>query len=524
LDGAWRLLEGAMLTQANFGIQKAAIFDPASDASVAGRIMPLSQAYSPPVGLYDEMFTPTAGIRPHCVETARRLLQMTPHQLANLRTEAERMLLCQGVTFNVYSEQAGVERIFPFDVMPRIIDSRTWTLLEAGLIQRVKALNAFVADVYKDGHILKDGLIPPDLILESAQYRRGAVGLTQPLDVFISIAGIDLVRGDDGLFRVLEDNVRTPSGVSYALQNRRITAQLMPEVLRSSGVRPIENYPADLLACLTELGAERFCNPTVALLTPGPFNSAFFEHVFLSQQMGIELVEGQDLVCKEHQLWMKTVHGLKRVHVLYRRIDDDFLDPVVFRPDSQLGVAGLSATLRAGNAIVVNAIGTGIADDKAVYAFTPDMIRYYLGEQPLLPIVETFLLRNPEVREKVLRDLDKYVIKPTGASGGYGVVIGPRATDRQLAELRTEIEREPRNYIAQLPVKLSVHPTLVEGADGAPILAPRHIDLRPFILFGAKPRVLAGGLTRVALREGALIVNSSQGGGSKDTWVIGAPC
>jgi uncharacterized circularly permuted ATP-grasp superfamily protein len=362
------------------------------------------------------------------------------------------------------------------------------------------------------------------LILASAQYRRGAVGLKPPLDVFITIAGIDLVRGDDGVFRVLEDNARTPSGVSYAIENRRITAQLMPEVLRSSGVRPVENYPADLLACLTELGAERFSNPTVALLTPGPFNSAFFEHVFLSQQMGIELVEGQDLVCNEHKLWMKTVHGLKRVHVLYRRVDDDFLDPAVFRPDSQLGVAGLTAALRAGNVVVANAIGTGIADDKAVYAYTPDMIRYYLGEQPLLPVVETFLLRDPEVREKILRDLDQYVIKPTGASGGYGVIIGPRATDRQLAEVRAHIEQDPGNYIAQVPIKLSVHPTLVEGADGRPVLAPRHVDLRPFVLFGASPRVLAGGLTRVALREGALIVNSSQGGGSKDTWVLGTPC
>jgi uncharacterized circularly permuted ATP-grasp superfamily protein len=513
-----------MLTQADLEIQTAAVFHARGDASAAGTVLPLSQAYVPQAGFYDEMFTPTAEVRAHCLEPARLLLQMTPAQLAGLRANAEQMLLRQGVTFNVYSEQAGVERIFPFDVMPRIIDYHTWSRLEAGLIQRVKALNAFVADVYREGHILKDGLIPPDLILESGQYRRGVVGLTQPLDVFITIAGIDLVRGDDGVFRVLEDNVRTPSGVSYALENRRITAQLMPEVLRTSGVRPIDNYPADLLACLTELGSERFSNPTVALLTPGPFNSAFFEHVFLSQQMGIELVEGQDLVCKDHQLWMKTVHGLKRLHVLYRRIDDDFLDPVVFRPDSQLGVPGLTATLRAGNAIVVNAIGTGIADDKAVYAYTPDMIRYYLGEQPLLPIVETFLLRDPEVREKVLRDLDQYVIKPTGASGGYGVVIGPRATDRQLAELRTHIESDPRNYIAQLPIKLSVHPTLVEGADGRPVLAPRHIDLRPFVLFGGSPRVLAGGLTRVALREGTLIVNSSQGGGSKDTWVIGAPC
>jgi uncharacterized circularly permuted ATP-grasp superfamily protein len=513
-----------MLTQVDLETKTAAVRDAPIAASCAGRVLPLSQAYMPPAGFYDEMFTPSGEVRPHCLKAAEHLLGMTPDQLAVLRNEAERMLLHQGVTFNVYSEQTGVERIFPFDVMPRFIDHDTWSRLEAGLIQRVKALNAFVADVYNEGHILKDGLIPRDLILGSSQYRRGAVGLLPPLDVFITIAGIDLVRGDDGIFRVLEDNVRTPSGVSYALENRRLTARLMPEVLRTSGVRPIEHYPGDLLACLTELGAERFSDPTVVLLTPGPFNSAFFEHVFLSQQMGIELVEGQDLVCKEHKLWMKTVHGLKRVHVLYRRIDDDFLDPVVFRADSQLGVAGLTAALRAGNAIVANAIGTGIADDKAVYAYTPDMIRYYLGEQPLLPIVETFLLRDPEVRARILRDLDQYVIKPTGESGGYGVVIGPRASDRQLAELRARIEHDPRNYIAQLPVRLSVHPTLVEGAEGGPRLAPRHIDLRPFVLCGGSPRVLPGGLTRVALREGSLIVNSSQGGGSKDTCVLGPRC
>jgi uncharacterized circularly permuted ATP-grasp superfamily protein len=332
------------------------------------------------------------------------------------------------------------------------------------------------------------------------------------------------VRAADGVFRVLEDNVRTPSGVSYVLQNRMVMAQLMPELMRKSAVRPVENYPAELLACLTELGTERFSHPTIALLTPGPYNSAFFEHVFLSQQMGIELVEGADLVCRDHRLWMKTVHGLERVHVLYRRIDDDFLDPVVFRPDSVLGVAGLTAALRAGNAVVANGIGTGIADDKAVYAYTPDMIRYYLGEQPILPIVETYLLRDPEVRAQVLRDLDQYVVKPTGGSGGYGVIIGPMASERELAELRARIECEPRGYIAQRPVQLSVHPTLIEDTDGRPALAPRHIDLRPFVLLGQSPRVLAGGLTRVALGEGSLIVNSSRGGGSKDTWVLAPPC
>jgi uncharacterized circularly permuted ATP-grasp superfamily protein len=513
-----------MLRQPTQEIEKAITTVAWAAALPKGSALPVSQAYTASPSLYDEMFMPAGTVRPHCEIPAAALLAMAPDRLAALRNEAEHMLLNLGVTFNVYGEEAGVERIFPFDVIPRIIDQQTWFTLEAGLIQRVKALNAFVGDVYHEGHILKDGLIPRDLVLESSQYRRGAVGLAPPSDVYITVAGIDLVRDADGVFRVLEDNVRTPSGVSYVLQNRMIMAQLMPEVMRASGVKQVENYPAELLACLTELAAERFSNPTVALLTPGPYNSAFFEHVFLSQQMGIELVAGADLVCKDHQLWMKTVHGLERVHVLYRRIDDDFLDPVVFRPDSLLGVAGLTAALRAGNAMVVNGIGTGIADDKAVYAYTPDMIRYYLGEQPILPIVETFLLRDPEVRTQILRNLDQYVVKPTGASGGYGVIIGPKASDRELAELRERIERDPRGYIAQRPVQLSVNPTLVEGPGGHPILAPRHIDLRPFVLLGQNPRVLAGGLTRVALSEGSLIVNSSRGGGSKDTWVLGSRC
>jgi uncharacterized circularly permuted ATP-grasp superfamily protein len=513
-----------MLIQADLGNREPTALPGAVNALSAGRCLPFSQAYRQSPGLYDEMFTARGEIRPHCAVPLQPLLEMVPGQLATLGTAAGRMLLERGVTFNLYRDGAGLERIFPFDVIPRIIDQHTWTALEAGLIQRVRALNAFLSDVYGEGHILKDGLIPRDLILESPQYRRGVVGLNPPMGVYITVAGIDLVRGDDGVFRVLEDNVRTPSGVAYALENRAMMARLMPEVMRASGIRPVENYAADLLACLTELGAENFTNPTVALLTPGPFNSAFFEHVFLSQQMGIELVEGQDLICRDHRLWMKTVHGLKRVHVLYRRIDDDFLDPVVFRPESLLGVAGLTAAVRAGNAIVANGIGTGIADDKAVYAYTPDMIRYYLCEQPLLSIVETYLLRDAEVRATILRDLDQYVIKPTGASGGNGVVIGSQASDRQLGELRTSIEQDPRGYIAQTPIKLSVHPTLVQGADGNMLLAPRHIDLRPFVLLGRTARVMSGGLTRVALREGELIVNSSQGGGSKDTWVLGPSC
>jgi uncharacterized circularly permuted ATP-grasp superfamily protein len=380
-------------------------------------------------------------------------------------------------------------------------------------------LNAFVADVYADGSILADGVVPRDLVLGCPQFRRAAAGIKPPLGNFITVAGIDLVRGVDGRFYVLEDNVRTPSGVSYVIENRVVMTRLMPDLMRSCRVRSVERYPADLLQCLSDLAPGAKSNPTIALLTPGPYNSAFFEHVFLSQQMGIELVEGQDLVCVDHKLFMKTVHGLRQVDVLYRRIDDDFVDPLVFRADSLLGVAGLTATLRAGNATIANGIGTGIADDKAVYAYTPAMIRYYFAEEPILPIVETYLLRDREVQEHVIANLERYVVKPTGASGGYGVVIGPSATEPELAEARARIVADPTAFIAQPVIQLSVHPTIVPTETGTK-LAPRHIDFRPFVLFGAKPRVLAGGLTRVALREGSLIVNSSQGGGSKDTWVL----
>ncbi len=495
-----------------------------SDALPMGTSVPVSAAYRPREDCFDEMFLADGSIRPGCEPVVRAIFGKRDCDLSTLQAIAEQMMLRTGITFNVYGEVAGAERIFPFDVIPRVIDAATWRTLEAGLIQRVRALNAFVGDVYGEGHILKDSVVPRDLIMESNQYRRGAVGITPPHGVFVTVAGIDLVRGADGVFRVLEDNVRTPSGVSYVLENRRMLTRLMPEVLRQCRVRSVEHYPADLLASLKELAPEGVENPTVALLTPGSYNSAFFEHVFLSQRMGIELVEGQDLVCVDHKLYMKTVHGLKRVHVLYRRIDDDFLDPVVFRPDSMLGAAGLTAAMHAGSVTVGNGIGTGVADDKAVFSFTPQMICYYLGEDPILPIVETYLLRDHEVREKVLKDLDQYVVKPTGESGGYGVVIGPRASDRELAEARTRIERNPKGFIAQPMVSLSTHPTRIVGENGASTLVPRHVDFRPFVLMGAKPRVLPGGLTRVALREGSLVVNSSQGGGSKDTWVLGNPC
>jgi uncharacterized circularly permuted ATP-grasp superfamily protein len=466
----------------------------------------------------NEMFNADGHPRPECARVVNYLLSMDARRLAELGERAHEMFLRMGVTFNVYGNEDGSERIFPFDPVPRIIPAATWAEIEAGLIQRVRALNAFLADIYGDGAILKDGIVPRDLIIGSSQFRHAAVGIKPPHNSFVTVAGIDLVRGADGRFYILEDNVRTPSGVSYVIENRVIMTRLMPELIRTLKVRSVEQYPADLLASLRELSPNGKSDPTVALLTPGPFNSAFFEHVFLSQQMGVDLVEGQDLVCADHKLFAKTVYGLRQIDVIYRRVDDDFLDPVVFRPDSLLGVPGLTAVLRAGNAVIANAIGTGIADDKAVFAYTPAMIRYYLGEEPIIPIVETHLLRDPEVCEFVLRNLERYVIKPTGASGGYGVVIGPKADGLELAETRARILRDPAAFIAQPVVQLSVHPTLAGGTGTT--LAARHVDLRPFVLLGAKPRVLPGGLTRVALREGSLIVNSSQGGGSKDTWVL----
>lgn len=492
------------------------------DAQRAGIAVPGWQAEAVELQPINEMFDTQGRPRPECARVIAYLLAMDSKRLVELGERAHRMFQTMGVTFNVYGDHEGGERIFPFDPIPRIIPADVWAGLEAGLIQRARALNAFVADIYGEGQIIKDGAIPRDLVIGSPQYRHAAVGISSPCGVYVTVLGIDLVRGADGRFHVLEDNVRTPSGVSYVIENRRIMTRLMPELIRGLRVRSVENYPAYLLASLRELAPRGTANPAVALLTPGPFNSAFFEHVFLSQQMGIELVEGRDLVCMDHKLFMKTVHGPQRIDVLYRRVDDDFLDPAVFRSDSLLGVPGLTAVLRAGNATLANAIGTGVADDKGVFAYTPAMIRYYLGEEPLLPIVDTYLLRDPEIRKAVLRDLDHYVVKPTGASGGYGVVIGPSATDEELAQARKRIEAAPSDFIAQPVFPLSVHPTLTgsAGADGKAALVARHVDLRPFVLLGEKPRVLAGGLTRVALREGSLIVNSSQGGGSKDTWVL----
>jgi uncharacterized circularly permuted ATP-grasp superfamily protein len=497
------------------------------DAQETGSVLPDLRAIAPDMPIaapMNEMFDGGGHPRPECSRVASYLLTMEARRLFELGERARQMFQQMGVTFNHYGDAEGTERIFPFDPVPRIIPAAVWATIEAGLIQRVRALNAFLADIYGEGTILHEGIVPRDLIIGSPQFRHAAAGIKPRDNLFVTVAGIDLVRGADGRFFVLEDNLRTPSGVSYVLQNRVIMRRLFPELLRALQVCCVENYPADLLAVLKETAPQNARDPVVAVLTPGPYNSAFFEHVFLAQQMGVELVEGRDLVCRGHQLFMKTIYGLRRIDVLYRRVDDDYLDPVTFRPDSLLGVAGLTAAIRAGNVAVANAIGTGVADDKAVFAYTPAMTRFYLGEEPLLPIVETHLLRDPDECAMVLRDLDRYVIKPTGASGGYGVVIGPKASAEELAQLRTRIMRDPSAYIAQPVVQLSVHPTLTRSNGEPPRLEPRHVDLRPFVLMGQRPRVLAGGLTRVALREGSLIVNSSQGGGSKDTWVLENGC
>src|SRR5580700_324827 len=485
-----------------------------------GKTVPFWAAYKTDASVFDEMLDLSSQPRSGCAAVIEAMFSMPPAQFTEICARADRMFRRMGVTFNVYGAADGSERIFPFDPIPRVIDAETWATLEAGLIHRVRALNAFVADVYGDGCILSDGVVPRDLVQGCPSFRRAAVGIKPPLGNFVTVAGIDLVRGADGRFYVLEDNVRTPSGVSYVIENRVVMTRLVPTLMRASRVRSVERYPADLLQCLKELSPSGKSNPTIALLTPGPFNSAFFEHVFLSQQMGIELVEGQDLVCMDHKLYMKTVHGLSQVDVIYRRVDDDFLDPLVFRPDSMLGVPGLTAVLRAGNAAIANGIGTGVADDKSIYAYTPAMIRYYLGETPILPIVETHLMRDRDEREEVLRHPERWVIKPVGESGGYGVVIGPHASEKTLEETRERVLAHPENFIAQPVISLSVHPTMITDSAGLPSLQPRHVDLRPFVLLGAKPRVLPGGLTRVALREGSLVVNSSQGGGSKDTWVL----
>jgi uncharacterized circularly permuted ATP-grasp superfamily protein len=467
-------------------------------------------------GPYDEMLEKGGAPRSHCADYWRWLEGQSQEYLARKRSEADALFHRVGVTFAVYGENSGTERLIPFDIVPRIIPPQDWARLETGLAQRVRALNAFIGDIYHEQRILRAGVIPAERVLCNAQYRPEMQGVEVPGNIYAHVAGIDVVRDDGGSFCVLEDNLRVPSGVSYMLENRKMMMRLFPELFAHHPIAPVEQYPDLLLENLKSVAPSGVSAPTVVLLTPGMYNSAYFEHAFLAQQMGIELVEGQDLFVLDDVLYMRTTRGPQRVDVLYRRLDDDFLDPLSFRPDSTLGVPGLLTVYRAGHVTIANAIGTGVADDKSIYPYVPEMIRFYLGEAPLLENVRTWILGNPEDRAYVLDHLHELVVKEVHGAGGYGMLIGPAATAAQLEDFRARIRAQPDRYIAQPTLALSTCPTFAVAG-----IAPRHIDLRPFVLSGRDVSIVPGGLTRVALREGSLIVNSSQGGGTKDTWVLG---
>jgi uncharacterized circularly permuted ATP-grasp superfamily protein len=419
------------------------------------------------------------------------------------------------VTFNVYGDAQGAEKIFPFDLLPRIIPAKEWEFLQRGLAQRITALNLFLHDIYHEQKILKDKVIPEFYVLSARHFRREFVNFEVPKGIYIHICGTDLIRDKDGNYLVLEDNGRCPSGVSYVLENRRAMKRAFPSIFEGVGVQSVEHYPQELLKCLRHIAPAGVADPTVVLLTPGAYNSAYFEHTYLARQMGIEIVEGRDLLVRNSRVLMRTTKGLKPVHVIYRRIDDDFIDPTVFRRDSMLGVPGLINAYRAGNVSLANSIGTGIADDKVMYYFVPRMIKYYLDQEPILPNVETYLASEPADLKYILEHLPELVVKAANESGGYGMLMGPKAPKAEIESFRERIIAEPRNYIAQPMINLSQHPTYCDDN-----FEGRHVDLRPFILSGENISIIPGGLTRVALRKGSLVVNSSQGGGSKDTWVL----
>jgi uncharacterized circularly permuted ATP-grasp superfamily protein len=470
-----------------------------------------------PGAFYDEMFSGLGRARPASDTLVRTLETMPEGELARRQQAAEKAFLELGITFNVYNSQQGLERIFPFDVLPRIIEGAEWEFIEKGLRQRIHALNLFLDDIYHDQRIVKDGVVPFDLIRSAKGYRKECQGLNPPWGIWCHITGTDLVKDGDGRLYVLEDNIRCPSGVSYVIGNRQVMKRTFPQIFASVNPRPVEDYPSRLLDMLQFVAPRGVDSPCVGILTPGVFNSAYFEHSFLAQQMGVELVTGSDLAVRDGHLWMRTTRGYKRVDVLYRRIDDDFLDPKAFRPDSLLGVPGLMEVYRSGKLALANAPGTGIADDKVIYAYVPKIIEYYLGEEILLPNVETYMCWVPDEMKYVLEHMDELVLKTANDSGGYGVLIGPHSSKAVLAEWGARIKENPRNFIAQRTLSLSRSPVMVgEGCEG------RHVDLRPFVLYGRDIYVMPGGLTRVALKKGSLVVNSSQGGGSKDTWVLPA--
>ncbi|HEX4855703.1 MAG TPA: circularly permuted type 2 ATP-grasp protein [Limnobacter sp.] len=464
---------------------------------------------------FDEMLEPDQQVRPHYREFAAWLAQQPAEHLQNKRSEADLIFRRVGITFAVYGEESGTERLIPFDIVPRVIQASEWKILEAGLRQRVQALNMFLKDIYTDQKILAAGLVPPEQIFNNEQYRPEMQGVKVAGDIYAHVAGVDVVRAGEGEFYVLEDNLRVPSGVSYMLENRKMMMRLFPELFARYRVAPVEHYPDKLLENLRSVSPQNNTDPTVVLLTPGMYNSAYFEHAFLAQQMGIELVEGKDLFVDDEVLYMRTTQGPKRVDVIYRRLDDDFLDPKAFRADSQLGVPGLLSVYRAGNVTLANAIGTGVADDKSIYPYVPDMIRFYLSEEPIINNVPTWQCRKPDHLKEVLSKLPELVVKEVHGAGGYGMLVGPASTQAQIEDFRRKLIADPAKFIAQPTLALSTCPTFVESG-----LAPRHIDLRPFVLSGSQISLIPGGLSRVALREGSLVVNSSQGGGTKDTWVL----
>ncbi len=464
-------------------------------------------------GIYDEMIDESGSTRDSYTDLKSALEDIPFKKLQQLQHSTDKSQLSIGMTFNVYHDNKGIEKILPLDLVPRVLGAPEWDKINRGLMQRIEALNLFIDDVYHDKKILKDGIVPKDLILSSKDYLEACEGLNPPNGVWCHITGSDLVRNDDGEFYVLEDNLRCPSGVSYMLENREIVKNAFSTLFSKLNVRPIRNYPDKLRDMLAGLSEKEY--PTIAVLTPGIYNSAYFEHSYLAQQMGVELVTGQDLIVEDKKVFMQTTQGLQQLDVIYRRIDDTFLDPLVFNPKSMLGVPGIFEAYKAGNVALANAPGTGIADDKAVYTFVPDIIKYYLDQDPIISNVPTYKCGEKEDREYVLENIGKLVVKETNAAGGYGMLIGPKATKKEHAEFKEKIKKSPRKYIAQPTLSLSTVPTLTKSSFGA-----RHVDLRPYILYGKEIDVVPGALTRVALKQGSLVVNSSQGGGSKDTWVL----
>jgi uncharacterized circularly permuted ATP-grasp superfamily protein len=464
-------------------------------------------------GFYDEMFTANGEIRPGYQHFKDRVEQLSPEEFQRRQISAERALMAMGITFNVYSENEGTERIMPVDIIPRIVHAQEWEKMEKGLIQRITALNLFLADIYSDQKIIKDGIIPREVIYSSKNFLAPCMGIKPPKNIWIHITGTDLIRGNNGEYMILEDNLRCPSGVSYMMENRELLKQTFPEVVAKTQIRPISDYPHKLLEMLRFISDRP--EPTVVVLTPGIYNSAYFEHSYLAQQMGVELVDARDLVVHEGYVKMRTTKGFKIVDVIYRRIDDTFLDPNTFNPDSLIGIPGIFEVYKNGKVAIANAPGTGVADDKVIYAYVPRIIKYYLGEDPIIENVKTYICNEADDLKFVLENIADLVVKEANEAGGYGMLIGPKSTKEEQEKFKKYILANPRNYIAQPTISLSRVPCLIDDhAEG------RHVDLRPYILYGDGVNVMPGGLTRVALRKGSLVVNSSQGGGSKDTWVL----